>query len=441
MLCLSFFESKRHVALSLQRSTVPAEVVASHFQSRNVTETVFYLARTRAGGFVAPAADGRSSIVIQGRLPLTQLLAHPQVKDLPWVRLVFGAPGEAPQPSIEAIEEDDWASLVGNEGNEGALAPKFRLEPGCATSFFMQPTPRLQHRLLTGPLPEMDATRVAGRGIAALHIRTGYADVVGAAGATQHELLGVHRLLDAGTAAQPALALTGPPMGAAEAWRLLDGLVVRCTAQHSNVTPTLPGCFEWPEETQRFMDSAGAACAKKADGSALEGLAVSGSPVGFFSMLMRCAAAAAADYSHQGAPPAVYVAGDLPALHALVAHDSALRGSAFAAQTGSVGHVSSSTRCSSAAAAASGRCLRGRDPGGAWTRTMVDAYMISVCDVVVSHGQSVFVSGFVEYRVPGRLPRLAVTAVHREVNGGNMLFFPPLLHAQSDAISARLVAA
>ena len=72
---------------------------------------------------------------------------------------------------------------------------------------------------------------------------------------------------------------------------------------------------------------------------------------------------------------------------------------------------------------------------------MVDAYMISVCDVVVSHGQSVFVSGFVEYRVPGRLPRLAVTAVHREVNGGNMLFFPPLLHAQSDAISARLVAA
>jgi len=380
-----------------------------------------------------PAAEGQRAIVIEGRLSLTQLLAHPEVRDLPWVRLVFGAPGEAPQPSIEAIEEDDWATLVGpSAGNEVQ-----GLEPGCATSFFMRPTPRLQHRLqIGGPLPEMDAARAAGRGVAALHVRTGYADAVGSAGASQHELLSVYRPLDAATAAQPELALRGPSLNAAEAWRLLDGLVVRCTAQHSNVT-TLPGCFDWPEETQQYIDSAGAACGKTLGGSALDGLALSGSPAGFFSTLMRCAAAAAADHSSQSSPPAVYVAGDLPALHALVAHDSALHGSAFAAQAGSVGHVSSTMQCSTAAGATG--CLRGRDPGGAWTRTMVDAYMISVCDVVISHGQSVFVSGFVAYRVPRPLRRLQVTASHRMVNGGTILYIPPLLHAQSDAISARLV--
>ena len=110
---------------------------------------------------------------------------------------------------------------------------------------------------------------------------------------------------------------------------------------------------------------------------------------GAFSTLVTCAIAMAKGASASSATPrpwAVYIAGDMPPLWLLLMRHPGLRHAVFTAGAGALGHVSSNSVCSS-----DRQCIiAADDPGGAWSRAMVDLWMLGAVDGNVRMGSTSF---------------------------------------------------
>lgn len=354
------------------------------------TPVVFHLThRAQSAGFVRHDTGATLPGPLAG---FAAVLAHPLVRDLPYVRLVVSLVDGPVYDSVEELDEDLWGALTG--------PPPGELADPCADAFFMFPRRRLQ-RLLLPPLARLDSARAAGGAVVGLHVRTGYADLASGVAGTQ--------------AVPPPPPAPPAPTGRA-AWEALDFLHTDCEAVgadagarpliHLRSSPawseglvsaagqTRPGaCFWWDAPAKAMVDSGGASCGVPPPWLAAAAL---GAPHGFVSSLLRCGAAAAANVSAVPAAALLYLAGDLPALHTLVAADPALAAHVVTAglDAGTIGHVSAAWhRCSGA------RCSWAEGPGGAWSRTLVDLYMLGATDAVVRTGTSTFVDGAALKRV------------------------------------------
>ena len=119
-------------------------------------------------------------------------------------------------------------------------------------------------------------------------------------------------------------------------------------------------------------------CAARLGQSLVAGMSPVSTPPGG-----AAASASAAGGASAAATPrwGLLVLSDSPALPSLAAHLPALQGlEAGGVVTthglGRIGHSSFTKSCSGTA----GRCDYGKDPGGAWTRSMVDFYLAGVVD-------------------------------------------------------------
>ena len=357
------------------------------------SESHLYVDPKRAG-YVFPDDGAR----VDGEVSFAALLASPHVATRPWVTLHFAHPPHSgPSATVWGSDQanEPWQAVLGHEQPQNYTK--------CHAAAFSAPSRALQAKLLPF-LRRADAARAAGGAMVGLHVRTLYADFAA-------DMPWSREALDA-AAAKPQPTPRGvmgwtqldcmfpdcePAMDAADVAAAVDARPPIWQRPPVEVAPTCGGvprtplCHYWDAESKVALDSGGRACGTPGRGAPLLGLGED--PRGLMSATVSCALAEAESRSAEPAASLLYVAGDLPALHALVAAHPQLRNRSVFAE-GAVGHASSNALCSSARA-----CVRGADPGGSWGRTMVDWYMLGACDALVRTGTSTFVTGFVATRM------------------------------------------
>ena len=301
-------------------------------------------------------------------------------------------------------------------------APDFRtreLALKCETFAFLQPRPRLMGALLPllHKLGRYD--RIIG-----VHLRTGYADwtfrnddsYFGAAGARANA--SVAALSRGGD--ERGDERGGAPSAASwrAHWRTLDRYFHDCAGGQSGP------CFNWvyPHKGQHPTREDAMRCGLRTPTRLPPPWTRADAPRGFYSSLLLCAArlgqtmaaTAAAAVPADDAPPTagaeaptaaggpgsagpgsagpgsagpgsaaprrlawgLLVLSDAPAIPSLAAQLPALHGRVVGTEgAGQLGHSSFLRSCSAARG-----CARGRDPGGAWTRSLVDFYLAGVAD-------------------------------------------------------------
>jgi len=249
-------------------------------------------------------------------------------------------------------------------------APAFRVRElalKCETFAFMQPRPTMMAALLPSLKRLEPYERVVG-----VHLRTGYADWA-------------FRNDDSYFTPNSSRSLSPH-----EHWRTLDHYFRDCSRE-------LPGpCFNWihphkgrPPRMADALDCGGRRVRR------LKPLEL-GTPKGFLTSLLTCATRLAQSMSiseqpggraarrHPGAALAaaeerkwgLLVLSDAPAVPSLAANLPALHGRVVStAGAGQLGHSSFDRSCSAARG-----CSLGLDPGGAWTRSLVDFYLAGAAD-------------------------------------------------------------
>ena len=305
-----------------------------------------------------------------------------------WIRLVL-----AQQDSLEGSYSKPEAlrttlPLRACPAGAKPAPPDFRtreLALKCETFAFMQPRRPLRAALapLLGRLEPFET-------IVGVHLRTGYADWAYRNDESYFGAVGAPKPAPPAEARAPALRTLD------EHWRALDRYFDDCGGGQ-------PGpCFNWLSprrgraprraDALRCGDERRPASRRRAaQPAASPGLAESlDAPRGFLSALLLCAmrVAGSLSASHAGAlaaaaPPrggerrpwGLLVLSDSPALPSLAANLPALRGRVVStAGAGQLGHSSFARSCSSRG------CSRGKDPGGAWTRSLVDFYLAGAAD-------------------------------------------------------------
>lgn len=268
-------------------------------------------------GFIS--ADGNLAVPATC---LPDFLAHPLVASLPHVTLTWPSSPREKDAARAAWGVDPWgAGAVSNGLTQKAMlqrASNWTCKPEQALkvimAYHMHPLPVFAAALE----PHVQRLDRANGSVAAIHVRSGYAD---------------HH----GRARAESLA---------------------------NLT--------WPALEEAFSGAAPGVCpaALSADFGG-----------GFLGAMLECASAMAR--AEGGDDWLVYVAGDVP-------HFVALAGATLSSHAdsapGALGHVSSNTWCSDGACA-----FAPRNPGGAWTRTMIDWFMLGAYNVrMLRAGRSSF---------------------------------------------------
>jgi len=346
-----------------------------------------------APGFVEEATG---LFVPAGRI--LEFLQHPEVARAAWVTLVWRQAGSQAHPAYELWNDAGMNLMEHIVGSGDGATRAWMTGQGhnlrCLYAAFLHPLPAFQATLLPY-LAQMDGRRAAGGAIVGVQARTGYADYE-------------HR-------SQPSLV---PPTGLltqADMWDTLDAFHGECPHQPgAPVANTSVGgrqiersvCYQWADwgnhETAAGIASAGRSCSTSGilppKLAALQ-LGQAARP-GVFSSLLRCAVYEGAARSQSpDAPFLLYVAGDLPSFYHLIARHPVIGAYATTAR-GAAGHGSSSGACTDEQLAAGAvSCLSGvADPGGSWTRTMLDIYLLGAVDVLVHYGYTTFFFGAVGIR-------------------------------------------
>lgn len=367
-----------------------SEALAEELRGRGVVETVLELDDAQAG-FVETATGLR----IPGALDMLALLSHPDVASKPWVRIDIGDSkrrGAADALWQAAIHKPVWTGFVTERLNDAVNA---RLSNGtsaqcdahtrrrCIGGTYLRPRPAFQ-AVLMPHVARLDAAR-AGGGIAiGVHVRTQYADHA-ADGATQP------------VRAVAAFSGTVAERRAAQ-WTALDHLYPPQCREVANASTLddagVPMCATWLGPAPTALSSRGGSCVINATNTSKPAFAFGAAEVkpdtGFMTTLLSCAANWAASGGPPTAPWLLYVAGDLPPLFLLANNSASLAGHVDTAE-GKLGHVSFAQVCSVDAVTGEHVCQEhGADPGGAWTRTMVDWYMLGACEGMMRLGTSSF---------------------------------------------------
>ena len=277
---------------------------------------------------------------------------------------------------------------------DGRVVARVGMHGRCETFAQLRPRPRLVSRLMpyVRSLERLDA-------FSAVHLRSGYADWQTRSGD--------------GVAAQRAwrAASLAPPMPYAVHWRTFEHALISCDApaeapEASGLPP--PPCFKWRTGKPPTPSDAKKECVvSDAPPSGWElGAPANGSLASLVTCAGRMADALArrACRERHGRPVplqsphaarescgswGLLVIGDTPGFVSLVSALPQLRGRVVAtSDAGASGHTSFSKTCTPGAAKAAqssdshrGACARRTaDPGGAWTRSMVDFYLAGLAD-------------------------------------------------------------
>lgn len=421
-----------------------SEDVAARLRARGLAETVVTASNSTLG---YQLADGP---LLAGGLTLLALLDHAELKPRAWLRIAvpIGAASAAANALWHAsgLAGSWWdGALSGRRLNEELAQRLGRDYPSCAAgrprecldAAFLAPLPAFQRTLLPH-LGRLDAARAGGGAAVALHVRSGYAD---------------HVSSGAPSAAAAASAPLPQPFGASQRravhaaqWARLNAAYTPCGAQ---AAPPNATCLAWSEGALTAIATGGASCAAAASGVALHlsfHTETGESGDGALGSLLPCAAYAAASRAPGGAaaPWLLFAAGDLPPFFLLANRSEALAGH-VATSEGLLGHVSFSRVCVVRPGAEAGQkaCrATGVDPGGAWTRTMVDWFMLGACDVLLRLGGSSF-PGAVGSRRGGGHPFWAqegLSWAFEVVPKSESRAFNSLLHAIADEIGHQLEA-
>jgi len=356
--------------------------------------------RRRAG---APGCDvarlrfrNGSSLILAEPGPLLEWF---RTTDVPWIRLVLAQQDslEASYSRPESLRPPHAKQLVTCPVAGHAPFRSRELSLKCETFAFMQPRPKLMAALL----PHLRALEPF-QTIVGVHLRTGYADW---AYRNDDSYFGKEATSRAKMPTQLPLL---------EHWRRMDDYFRDCKRGQSGP------CFNW--EAPRKGHAPRHADAMECGGRLVrrEPAYALGAPRGFLSSLLLCAVRTAQSLSskktmaavgdgdgrrvgaaaagHRGATGGVSVSGgvsggggdvsgggvswgllvlsDAPALPSLATHLPSLAGRVVStAGAGQLGHSSFDRSCSSKAG-----CSLGADPGGAWTRSLVDFYLAGAAD-------------------------------------------------------------
>ena len=328
------------------------------------------------------------------------------------------------------------------------------LDGPCMSAPWMHATPLLQ-AALAEPIARVNAARRSGGALVGIHVRSGFADFVASPEAHQGVLERAAQRREAAGAGNATTSGDDAEQAMAVAWSRLDFLSELCGERYSgNLSAPLLGnatlaalgvdkgadvCWQPANNaTAAAISSGGASCA--ADWAGLPSAApplpalaalraapfgLPGRARGIASVVGPCAFAAGAALAHARAASdaatssnhtavtLMYVAGDMPPLWLLLERHPLLGPITLSSPTGRIGHVSAAVTCAAAKPGAADpppgppnatnattahpfhACTSAADdPGGAWTRTMVDLWMLGACDAVVRWGGSSFVGAF-----------------------------------------------
>lgn len=360
------------------------DAAAAQLRRQNTSHLDLHFSTVRAG-----FQDHTGTVHINDALDVLSLLQHPLVRDVPWVTLHLPAPANT--SAVDALwkaadRRRGWwdASIVSGLNRavgaalNGSLACHVDAAKQCIARFFQHPLPLLQAAVLPH-LVRVDAIHAAGGVAVGVHVRSGYADYAA-------RMVEVIR-----SDGKPGSELRGrdPRVDAAPFWRTLDAAFVPCPAAGTaNVTQA---CTSFGDAAALAMNTGGASCGGPAATSSVRAHFMemeAGNSRGPMSSLMACAVASA--QAHDPNIWLLYIAGDLPPLVQLANVSTSLASHVVTA-SGDVGHVSSAVVCHGAGERQT--CSESRaDPGGAWTKALVDFFMLSVCDRVIHVGTSSFVT-------------------------------------------------
>ena len=247
----------------------------------------------------------------------------------------------------------------------------------CETFSFMQPRPHMIQALvpLLKRLEPYDY-------LVGVHLRTGYADWAFRNDDTFFPSKG----------SKNAVAAPPTKWTLSEHWQMLDRYFNDCqsgqlgpcfnwVAPRKGVPPTRDDALRCGLESQKWRNRAGGPGQLWTD--------LEGAPQGFLASMLLCAArlgqAMALSSQHQdGAAKrwGILVLSDSPAFPSLATRLPALRDRAVhtaGTGAGQLGHSSFSRSCSMKTG-----CAKGRDPGGTWTRSLVDFYLAGVANGFVT---------------------------------------------------------
>ena len=371
------------------------ERLGARMRERGLAETVLELSGESLG-FVLRGAGGGGGAAVAGGLTVLQLLEDPAVRDQPWVRLVLpdSVTGSASNALWKAsgLAGGWWDGLISGRrlsaDVEARLENRFPdcprgLPRACLEATFLAPVPAFQRTLLPY-VSRADAARAGGGVVVGLHLRSGYAD---------HAASGPDTTGDPPATAAPKAEEQLREAHAAH-WLRLNAAYAQCGA----APPPPPNvCLHWSEQALSAMRTGGASCARAGSGAVLAQsfvLETGASGDGALGSLLACAAHSAASRSVGGgaAPWLLFVAGDLPPFFLLANRSAALAGHVATAE-GLLGHVSFNRVCSvRPGSPGGGKTCRatGADPGGAWTRTMVDWFVLGGAEALLRVGTSSF---------------------------------------------------
>tara|TARA_B100000795_G_scaffold218094_1_gene172141 strand:- start:7 stop:1086 length:1080 start_codon:yes stop_codon:yes gene_type:complete len=251
----------------------------------------------------------------------------------------------------------------------------------CETFGLMQPRPRLMRALMPA-LRRLEPYEV----LVGVHLRTGYAD---------WQFRNSEQSFAGGVELREA---TDPKQRLLQHWRRLDSFLRDCRQVGEGP------CFNWESPGRGRAPTVDDALSCRVGGSQPAfALRAEQAPQGTLAALLTCAArlgeslvaarpggasapapasASAGSASASAAPRwGLLVLSDSPALPSLAAHLPALQGLGAGGVVtthglGRIGHSSFTKSCSGK----TGKCDYGKDPGGAWTRSMVDFYLAGVVD-------------------------------------------------------------
>ena len=299
-------------------------------------------------------------------------LAHPSIADAAWVRFV------KPQTDKECqgCSSADYWGLLTDHALLNALQPRFlkanKSALSCLFAWLLFPLPGFQTTL--GPyLQRLQGAHKSGGAVVAIHLRTGYADYASSS-----------RSKPAAVSAVPSECTVF-----GDEWdELQSAYPPLCLGDVESETCTSIS----NKEARLIVPARGATCVVPPDNTSVLGRE-GGQGGGILTTLLNCAALKAIHNSSNTAHWLLYVAGDLPAFVLLANSSRALAGHVMTA-AGAFGHISFSKVCRINAGESVKTCLpAGIDPGGAWTRSMVDWFVLGSIGVRrVRMGKSSFPS-------------------------------------------------
>eukprot|EP00854_Cymbomonas_tetramitiformis_P027788 gene27788-34322_t len=328
--------------------------VAERMEARGVSEAVF----------VSSGRDefwsSKLGIHVSGNV--LDFLDAPQVQALPWVTVVIENETPIWDGFSKALRASERRLL-----ERGACKGPHRFAK-CLWYSVLQPKRAVRNELV--PLLTRLAVGAvdARQGPLCAHSRAGFADFAG-----------TYRTFRQSESQQ--FRLHSAPKTLREAWQRYDALFSNC-ALEASVGALGYGCVEW-SPTADFSECppTGTAVTEDANGSVPPQFDLMMGTNGTFSHIATCLgrAASLAGSGEGGLGNwSVFVTGDIESFNRLLELTPSFRGHVVLSP-GEIGHASMAWKCRINVTTGHKDCVTGHDPGGAWSKSVIDYYIVSLC--------------------------------------------------------------